>query len=90
VIGRGTLRKMRQNLGCAIGYNAIALPIAAGVFESAFGLSCGRHRRLVHVRFQPDCGRQRPRPQAASPPPSTGAGGARSGPSTTRPQQATV
>jgi Cu2+-exporting ATPase len=36
-IGRGTLRKMRQNLGWAIGYNAIALPIAAGVFEP-FGL----------------------------------------------------
>jgi Cu2+-exporting ATPase len=32
VIGRGTLRKMRQNLGWAIGYNSIALPIAAGVF----------------------------------------------------------
>jgi len=31
-IGRGTLRKMRQNLGWAIGYNAVALPIAAGVF----------------------------------------------------------
>ena len=28
----------RQNLGWAIGYNAIALPIAAGVFEPAFGL----------------------------------------------------
>ncbi|MGP3924910.1 heavy metal translocating P-type ATPase [Streptomyces sp. 8N616] len=37
-IGRGTLRKMRQNLGWAIGYNAIALPIAAGVFEPASGL----------------------------------------------------
>jgi Cu2+-exporting ATPase len=37
-IGRATLRKMRQNLGWAIGYNAIALPIAAGVFEPAFGL----------------------------------------------------
>jgi P-type Cu2+ transporter len=37
-IGRGSLRKMRQNLGWAIGYNAIALPIAAGVFEPAFGL----------------------------------------------------
>jgi Cu2+-exporting ATPase len=37
-IGRGTLRKMRQNLGWAIGYNAIALPIAAGVFVPAFGL----------------------------------------------------
>ena len=29
---------MRQNLGWAIGYNVIALPIAAGVFEPAFGL----------------------------------------------------
>ncbi|WP_407841800.1 HAD family hydrolase [Streptomyces sp. DSM 116496] len=37
-IGRGTLRTMRQNLGWAIGYNAIALPIAAGVFEPATGL----------------------------------------------------
>ncbi len=32
------VRKMRQNLGWAIGYNTIALPIAAGVFEPAFGL----------------------------------------------------
>jgi Cu2+-exporting ATPase len=37
-IGRGTRRKMRQNLGWAVGYNAIALPIAAGVFEPTFGL----------------------------------------------------
>ena len=37
-IGHGTLRKMHQNLGWAIGYNAIAIPIAAGVFEPAFGL----------------------------------------------------
>ncbi|GAA2287305.1 heavy metal translocating P-type ATPase [Nonomuraea roseoviolacea subsp. roseoviolacea] len=37
-IGQGTLRKMRQNLGWAVGYNTIALPIAAGVFEPAFGL----------------------------------------------------
>ncbi len=37
-IGRGTLRKMRQNLAWAIGYNSVALPIAAGVFEPAFGL----------------------------------------------------
>jgi Cu2+-exporting ATPase len=31
-ISRGTVRKMRQNLGWAIGYNSLALPIAAGVF----------------------------------------------------------
>ncbi|TFC23609.1 heavy metal translocating P-type ATPase [Cryobacterium glucosi] len=37
-IGKGTVRKMRQNLGWAIGYNAIALPIAAGVFFPAFGI----------------------------------------------------
>jgi Cu2+-exporting ATPase len=37
-IGRATLRKMRQNLGWAVGYNAIAIPIAAGVFEPRFGL----------------------------------------------------
>jgi Cu2+-exporting ATPase len=37
-IGRGTWRKMRQNLAWAVGYNAVALPIAAGVFEPAFGL----------------------------------------------------
>src|SRR5207244_350939 len=37
-IGRGTVRKMRQNLAWAIGYNSLALPIAAGVFEP-FGLT---------------------------------------------------
>src|SRR4029077_19082495 len=37
-IGRGTLRKMQQNLAWAAGYNAIAIPIAAGVFQPAFGL----------------------------------------------------
>jgi Cu2+-exporting ATPase len=38
MIGHGTLRKMRQNLAWAIGYNAIALPIGAGVFATGFGL----------------------------------------------------
>ena len=37
-LGRGTVRKMRQNLGWAVGYNTIALPIAAGGFEPVFGL----------------------------------------------------
>ena len=36
-IGRGTVRKMRQNLWWAVGYNVIALPIAAGVLKPVFG-----------------------------------------------------
>ena len=32
-IGRGTDRKSRQNLGWAIGYNSLAIPVAAGIFE---------------------------------------------------------
>ena len=31
-ISRGTVRKMRQNLAWAVGYNTLALPVAAGVF----------------------------------------------------------
>jgi P-type Cu2+ transporter len=31
-ISRGTVRKMRQNLAWAVGYNSLALPVAAGVF----------------------------------------------------------
>lgn len=37
-VGKATVRKMRQNLGWAVGYNAIALPIAAGLLMPAFGL----------------------------------------------------
>ncbi len=32
-IGRGTRSKMHQNLAWAIGYNSLAIPIAAGIFE---------------------------------------------------------
>jgi Cu2+-exporting ATPase len=32
-IGRGTRRKMRQNLAWAIGYNVVAMPIAAGALQ---------------------------------------------------------
>lgn len=37
-IGRATMRKEHQNLAWALGYNLLALPIAAGVFYPAFGL----------------------------------------------------
>ncbi|WP_082958561.1 cation-translocating P-type ATPase [Mycobacterium sp. E3198] len=37
-IARGTRRKMRQNLAWAVGYNAVAIPIAAGVFAPWLGL----------------------------------------------------
>jgi P-type Cu2+ transporter len=33
-ISRGTVRKMRQNLAWAVGYNSLAIPIAAGILES--------------------------------------------------------
>jgi Cu2+-exporting ATPase len=32
-ISRGTVRKMRQNLAWAVGYNSLALPVAAGALE---------------------------------------------------------
>ena len=52
VIGRGTLRKMRQNLGWAIGYNSIALPIAAGVFAPLGAHAAPGDRRHLHVGIE--------------------------------------
>jgi Cu2+-exporting ATPase len=37
-LSRATVRKMRQNLFWAVGYNTVAIPIAAGVFYPSFGL----------------------------------------------------
>jgi Cu2+-exporting ATPase len=37
-LSQATVRKMRQNLVWAAGYNTIAFPIAAGVFYPSFGL----------------------------------------------------
>ena len=49
-IGRGTVRKMRQNLGWAVGYNIIALPIAAGAFQPLFGLVLRPRSRRCRCR----------------------------------------
>ena len=37
-LSRATVRKMRQNLWWAVGYNTIAFPIAAGLFYPSLGL----------------------------------------------------
>ncbi len=37
-LGRETVRKMKQNLGWAIGYNSVAIPIAAGLLYLPFGI----------------------------------------------------
>ena len=37
-LSRATLRNIRQNLGFAFGYNALGVPIAAGVLYPFFGL----------------------------------------------------
>ena len=37
-LSRATVRNMQQNLGFALVYNALGVPIAAGVLYPAFGL----------------------------------------------------
>jgi Cu+-exporting ATPase len=37
-LSRRTMRKMKQNLGWAFGYNVVGIPVAAGVLYPAFGL----------------------------------------------------
>ena len=38
VLSRATMRNIRQNLVFAFGYNALGIPVAAGVLYPAFGL----------------------------------------------------
>ena len=37
-LSRATMRNIRQNLGFAFGYNALGIPVAAGVLYPAFGI----------------------------------------------------
>jgi Cu+-exporting ATPase len=37
-LSRATMRNIRQNLGFAFGYNALGIPVAAGVLYPFFGL----------------------------------------------------
>ena len=39
IISRDTVSKVKQNIGWAIGYNAILIPVAAGLLVPVFGLS---------------------------------------------------
>jgi Cu2+-exporting ATPase/Cu+-exporting ATPase len=39
ILGKNTISKIRQNIGWAIGYNSVLIPIAAGLLVPLFGLS---------------------------------------------------
>jgi hypothetical protein len=65
-ISRGTLRKMRQNLAWAVGYNSLALPIAGGILPAARLRAAPRGRRDLDERLECDRRPQRGRAQAAA------------------------
>ena len=39
ILGKNTISKIRQNIGWAIGYNSVLIPVAAGLLVPVFGLS---------------------------------------------------
>ena len=64
-IGGGTLRKMRQNLGWAVGYNAIAIRSPQACSRRPRAGSQSRDRCAVDVGIQLHRGDERPAPEAA-------------------------
>ncbi|MEZ5973955.1 MAG: cation-translocating P-type ATPase [Planctomycetota bacterium] len=42
-LSRRTMRTVRQNLWLAFGYNALAIPLAAGLFQSTLGVALAPH-----------------------------------------------
>ncbi len=69
VLSRATYRKMVQNLVWATAYNAIAIPVAAGLLVPARILAADERGRIGHERVDHRGGGQRPaaaRPEAAA------------------------
>ena len=48
---RAAVRNIRQNLAFAFGYNALGIPVAAGVFYPAFGLLSIEARTAENISF---------------------------------------
>jgi Cu+-exporting ATPase len=45
LLSRATMRNIRQNLAFAFGYNALGIPVAAGVLYPVFGLAAESDHR---------------------------------------------